>query len=67
LQQLNFALPPEAITDTADELARARSAMNLEAANREVDLLLKEVVGDIGKLLGDSITGVDICPRSPRR
>ena len=61
---MNFALPPEVITAAGDELARARSAMSLEAANREVDLLLKEVVGDIGKLLGDSITGVDM-PAKP--
>jgi type I site-specific restriction-modification system R (restriction) subunit len=42
LERLNPALPPEAITAAVDELTRDRSAMNLEAANREVYLLLKE-------------------------
>src|ERR1035437_6679378 len=42
LERLNPALPPEAITAAMDELTRDRSAMNLEAANREVYLLLKE-------------------------
>jgi type I restriction enzyme R subunit len=42
LVQLNPALPPEAITTAIDELTRDRSAMSLEAANREVYLLLKE-------------------------
>ena len=32
----------EAITAAVDELTRDRSAMSLEAANREVYLLLKE-------------------------
>ncbi len=32
------ALPPEAITAAVDELTRDRSAMSLEAANREVYL-----------------------------
>ena len=36
------ALPPEAITAALDELTRDRSAMSLEAANREVYRLLKE-------------------------
>ena len=36
------ALPPEASTAAVDELTRDRSAMSLEAANREVYLLLKE-------------------------
>ena len=40
--RLNPALPPEAITAAVDELTRDRSAMSLEAANREVYLLLKE-------------------------
>ena len=42
LTQLNPALPPEAITAAVDDLTRDRSAMSLEAANREVYLLLKE-------------------------
>ncbi len=41
LERLNLALPPEAITAAIDELTRDRSAMSLEAANREVYLLLK--------------------------
>jgi type I restriction enzyme R subunit len=35
LERLNPALPPEAITAAVDELTRDRSAMSLEAANRE--------------------------------
>jgi type I restriction enzyme R subunit len=42
LERLNPALPPEAITAAVDELTRDRSAMSLEAAKREVYLLLKE-------------------------
>ena len=42
LERLNPALPPEAITTAVDELTRDRSAMSLEAANREVYLLFKE-------------------------
>jgi len=42
LERLNPALPPEAITAAVDELTRDRSAMSLEAPNREVYLLLKE-------------------------
>ncbi len=42
LERLNPALPPEAITAAVDELIRDRSAMSLEAANREVYGLLKE-------------------------
>jgi type I restriction enzyme, R subunit len=42
LERLNPAMPPEAITAAVDELTRDRSAMSLEAANREVYLLLKE-------------------------
>ncbi len=42
LERLNPALPPEAITAAVDELVRDRSAMSLEAANREVYLLLKD-------------------------
>ena len=42
LERLNPALPPEAITAAVDELTRDRSAMSLEAANREIYLLLKD-------------------------
>ncbi len=42
LTRLNPALPTETITAAIDELARDRSAMSLEAANREVYGLLKE-------------------------
>jgi type I restriction enzyme R subunit len=42
LERLNPALPPEAVTAAVDELTRNRSAMNLEAANREMYGLLKE-------------------------
>lgn len=42
LTKLNGGLPAEAIQTAIDELARDRSAMSLEAANREVYRLLKE-------------------------
>ena len=42
LTQLNPGLPAEAIQTATDELARDRSAMSLEAANREIYRLLKE-------------------------
>jgi type I restriction enzyme, R subunit len=42
LTRLNPSLPGEAITAAIDELIRDRSAMSLEAANRELYLLLKE-------------------------
>ena len=42
LTKLNPALPSEAIASALDELARDRSAMSLEAANREIYGLLKE-------------------------
>src|SRR5436190_360365 len=42
LEQLNPSLPSEAIIAAVDELTRDRSAMLLEAANREVYSLLKE-------------------------
>ena len=42
LATLNSGLPPEAIQTAIDELARDRSAMSLEAANREVYRLLKD-------------------------
>ena len=42
LGKFNPALPREAISNAIDELTRDRSAMSLEAANREVYKLLKE-------------------------
>ncbi len=42
LCKFNPVLPPEAISNAVDELTRDRSAMSLEAANREVYRLLKE-------------------------
>jgi type I restriction enzyme, R subunit len=42
LTKLNPGLPAEAIQTALDHLARDRSAMSLEAANREVYRLLKE-------------------------
>lgn len=42
LEKLNPALPLEAISSAIDELTRDRSAMSIEAANREVYGLLKE-------------------------
>jgi type I restriction enzyme R subunit len=42
LRKFNRELPPEAIQTAIDELTRDRSAMSLEAANREVYRLLKE-------------------------
>jgi type I restriction enzyme R subunit len=42
LGKFNYKLPPEAIQTALDELTRDRSAMSLEAANREVYRLLKE-------------------------
>ncbi|QSA98291.1 type I restriction endonuclease subunit R [Methylococcus sp. EFPC2] len=42
LSKLNPKLPSEAIDAAIDELTRDRSAMSLEAANREVYRLLKE-------------------------
>jgi type I restriction enzyme R subunit len=42
LVALNTGLPPDAIQTAIDELARDRSAMSLEAANREVYRLLKD-------------------------
>ena len=42
LAKFNPTLPPEAIQTAIDELTRDRSAMSLEAANREVYRLLKE-------------------------
>ncbi len=42
LCKFNPKLPPEAIGNAVDELTRDRSAMSLEAANRELYRLLKE-------------------------
>ncbi len=42
LTRLNPGLPAEAIQTAIDELARDRSAMSLEAANREIYRLLKD-------------------------
>ncbi len=42
LERLNPSLPADAIAAAVDELTRDRSAMSLEAANREVYGLLKE-------------------------
>jgi type I restriction enzyme R subunit len=42
LTKLNAGLPADAIQTAIDELARDRSAMSLEAANREIYRLLKE-------------------------
>ena len=42
LGKFNPALPPEAINTAIDELIRDRSAMSMEAANREIYRLLKE-------------------------
>lgn len=42
LQRLNPTLPPEALQAAIDALTRDRSAMSLEAANREVLSLLKD-------------------------
>jgi type I restriction enzyme R subunit len=42
LENLNPALPPEAVTSAMDELTRNRSAMSPAAANREVHELLKQ-------------------------
>jgi len=44
LTKLNVGLPSEAIQTAIDEVARDRSAMTMEAANREVYQLLKEGV-----------------------
>lgn len=42
LVKLNAGMPAEAVQTAIDELARDRSAMSLEAANREVYRMLKE-------------------------
>ena len=60
LERLNPTLPPEAITAAVDELTRDRSAMSLEAGNREVYLLLKE---DIRVSVADKEDGSAGTPR----
>jgi type I restriction enzyme R subunit len=42
LSRFNPTLPPEAISTAIDEVTRDRSAMSLEAANREIYRLLKD-------------------------
>ena len=44
LESLNLGLPSEALQTAIDELTRDRSAMSLEAANREVYRLIKDGV-----------------------
>lgn len=56
LGKFNPSLPPEAINAAIDELTRDRSAMSLEAANREVYRLLKE---------GIRVSVTDTEPSSP--
>jgi len=58
LGRLNPALPPESISAAVEELARDRSAMSQEAANREVYLLLKEGIRV-------SVADTDTEPSSP--
>jgi type I restriction enzyme R subunit len=71
LERLNPALPPEAITAAVDELTRDRSAMSLEAANREVYLLLKEgikvSVPESDSTPGKGHTSSGLRPPSPQR
>jgi type I restriction enzyme, R subunit len=64
LERLNPALPPEAITAAVDELTRDRSAMGLEAANREVYRLLKEGI-PVSVLDADSTSGRAELPLRP--
>ncbi len=66
LERLNPALPPEAITAAVDELIRDRSAMSLEAANREMYLLLKEGI-KVSVPESDSTHHPGPSPRSRRR
>lgn len=42
LQKLNPTAPEQAVTSAIDELVRDRSAMSMEAANREIYLLMKD-------------------------
>jgi type I restriction enzyme, R subunit len=62
LVKLNPTLPPEAITTAIDELTRDRSAMSLEAANREVYRLLKEGIPVSVRDDGDSTPNPDPLP-----
>ena len=64
LERLNPALPPEAITAAVDELTRDRSAMSLEAANREVYRLLKEGI-PVSVMERDSASGRAELPLRP--
>ena len=70
-ERLNPALPPEAITAAVDELTRDRSAMSLEAANREVYLLLKEgikvSVPETDSTPGEGRTSSGLRSPSPQR
>jgi type I site-specific restriction-modification system R (restriction) subunit len=43
LAKLNPCLPDEAIQSAIDQLERDRSAMSIEAANKEIYQLLKEI------------------------
>jgi len=61
LERLNPTLPPEAILAAIDELARDRSAMLLEQANREVYGLLKE-----GIKVSVADKGEDVAPGTAR-
>ncbi len=66
---MNPALPPEATTAAVDELTRDRSAMSLEAANREVYRLLKEGI-PVSVMERDSTpehTSSGLRPPSPQR
>jgi type I restriction enzyme R subunit len=68
LERLNPSLPPEAIAAAVDELIRDRSAMSLEAANREVYRLLKDGI-PISVAERDSTPGnisSDLRPPSPQ-
>jgi type I restriction enzyme R subunit len=71
LERLNPTLPPEAIIAAVDELTRDRSAMSLEAANREVYLLLKEgikvSVPESDSTPGKGRTSSGLRPPSPQR
>lgn len=64
LERLNPALPREAITAAVDELTRDRSAMSLEATNREVYRLLKEGIA-ISVAEKDSNSGSAELPLRP--
>jgi type I restriction enzyme R subunit len=57
-------LPPKAISAAVDELTRDRSAMSLEAADREVYRLLKEGIPD-SVMERDSTSGRAELPLRP--